>query len=295
MKRIWIFVLICIAFSIIFISVQPNTSASMHSLEGLKGDVSRGAYLARASGCIACHTDIKNGGAPLAGGAPLKTPFGTFYGPNLTTDKVHGIGSWSVDDFAKALRQGKSPEGNSYYPAFPYTFYTKLNDQDIADLWAAFKTVPANAQTAPSHDISFPFNVRSSLSIWQSLFFEQGRFNQLSIKDEKYVRGAYLVESATHCGACHTARNLVGALKNEPPFTGSQSLLEGEGNVPSITREVLREKGWTEQDLSYALKSGVKHDGDVFGGSMGEVVRDGTAFMQKSDLDAIAYYLFNRE
>ena len=106
-----------------------------------------GAYLARMAGCIACHTNTKDAGAPLAGGLALKTKFGTFYSPNLTTDKEHGIGSWTVDDFSRAVRLGVSPDDEPYYPAFPYPFYSKLSDQDIADLWAAFSDCASSCDT----------------------------------------------------------------------------------------------------------------------------------------------------
>lgn len=295
MKRTLLFILGTGAALAIGWNSMNNAAIDEYSLQELTGDVSRGAYMARASGCIACHTDVENGGAPLAGGPPLKTPFGTFYAPNLTTDSSHGIGNWTVDDFAKALRAGKNPKGDSYYPAFPYTFYTKLTDQDIADLWVAFKTVPAVDKPAPDHELGFPFNIRSGLPVWQNLFFDQGRFVPESGQSEKYNRGAYLVESATHCAACHSERNVFGALDVDNPFTGSKSLLEGEGRVPAITPQALLDKGWTENDLAYALKSGLKHDGDAFGSSMGEVVRGGTSFMRKQDLNAIAYYLMHRK
>jgi mono/diheme cytochrome c family protein len=271
-----------------------SDSAIGPSLKNLKGDVNRGAYLARASGCIACHTDVSNGGAPLAGGAPLITPFGTFYAPNLTTDKVHGIGSWDVDDFGRALRYGKNPQGEGYYPAFPYTFYTKLSDQDIADLWSAFQTVPAIAEPAADHQLRFPFDQRAGLTLWQALFFTEQRYQHDPEQSEAFNRGAYLVEAAAHCAACHSSRNLFGALDQDKLYAGAESMLEGEGNVPPITQQALRDKGWSEVDLAYALKSGLKHDGDAFGGSMGEVVRDGTSFMQQEDLEAIAHYLMNR-
>ena len=259
------------------------------------GDVNRGAYLARASGCIACHTATDAGGKALAGGAALDTPFGTFYAPNLTTDQEQGIGAWTLQQFATALRQGTSPDGQPYYPAFPYSFYSKLTDQDVADLWAAFQTVPAVAQSAPEHKLNFPFNLRFGLNIWQSLFFDQTGFTVTESTDPQYARGEYLVESVTHCAACHTPRNLFGALQQQQQFFGSQSLLQGEGNIPAITADHLKQAGWSQSDLAYALRSGIKPDGDVFGGSMTEVVKDGTAYMQKQDLQAIAYYLLNRK
>lgn len=259
------------------------------------GDVARGAYLARTSGCIACHTRTDDGGAPLAGGPGLETPFGTFYAPNLTTDVEHGIGSWTLEQFASALRKGISPEGLPYYPAFPYSFYTGLSDQDIADLWAAFQTVPAVADSVPEHELSFPFSQRNGLYLWQTMFFAKGRLNGSASTDEKYRRGEYLVESAAHCAACHTPRNLLGGLERDRDYTGSVSMLQSEGLIPAITPRALTEAGWSVKDLAWALQSGIKPDGDVFGGSMGEVVRDGTAYLRPGDLEAMAHYLLNRK
>lgn len=296
MKRIlfYTFTLIALATTS-WVSFPLFANIDKAKLNADAGNVARGAYLARASGCIACHTNVEAGGPALAGGAPLKTPFGTFYAPNLTTDKEFGIGNWSLGNFATALRHGTSPEGKPYYPAFPYDFYTKLSDQDIADLWAAFQTVPPVNQVSTPHELSFPFSVRDGLNLWQNLFFEEGRYTPAEIKDEQFNRGKYLVESAAHCAACHSPRNLFGALDKDQSFSGTKSMLEGEGSIPAITPDALKTAGWTQSDLSYALKSGIKADGDVFGGSMGEVVRDGTAFLQKQDLDAIAYYLLNRK
>jgi len=257
------------------------------------GDVSRGAYLARAGGCIACHTDRKGGGAALAGGAALKTEFGTFYPPNLTTDVETGIGGWSQEQFATALRHGLSPSGEPYYPAFPYEFYTRLSDQDIADLWAAFQTVPPVTQNSPEHQLAFPFNLRRGVYLWQSMFLGEQRFTSQPDKDERYNRGKFLVESVTHCAACHSPRNLLGALDDSALFSGGVAEA-GDGAVPPITATALTDAGWSEVDLGYALKTGVKADGDVFGGSMAEVVREGTAYLQQQDLNAIAYYLLNR-
>lgn len=263
------------------------------------GDVARGAYLARASGCIACHTRIDDSGAPLAGGPALETPFGSFYAPNLTTDPEHGIGGWTLEQFATALRKGISPEGKPYYPAFPYSFYTGLSDQDIADLWAAFKTVPAVSESAPEHAVAFPFNQRNGLYLWQQLFFTEGGLGVSTGVDKgknvMYRRGEYLVESAAHCAACHTPRNLLGGLKRDQDYSGSASMLQGEGQIPAITPQALTEAGWSVKDLAWALQSGIKPDGDVFGGSMGEVVRDGTAYLKQEDLEAMAYYLLNRK
>lgn len=263
-------------------------------LLGLNGNVERGAYLARMAGCIACHTNAEAGGAPLAGGVALKTDFGTFYSPNLTTDDMHGIGAWTVDEFARAVRQGVSPEGKPYYPAFPYTFYAKLSDQDVADLWAAFQTVPAVAEPSAEQAIRFPFNFRSGLKLWRALFFDARPFEPVEGRSALWNRGKYIVDGPAHCAACHTPRNLLGARQAELDLHGADGL-PGGGESPAITAEKLRERGWTVTNLSYALRSGIMPDGDVFGGAMGEVVRDGTAFLSNEDLTAIATYLLDKE
>lgn len=273
----------------------PLLAPSVEPLQAETGNVSRGAYLARASGCIACHTDVEGKGKPLAGGPPLKTPFGDFIAPNLTTDSEYGIGNWTVEQFARAVRQGIAPDGSPYYPAFPYEFYQGFSDQDIADLWAAFKTVPPVAEPSPQHRLNFPFNQRRALFLWQNLFSHNADATPEDARSERYNRGKYLVETATHCAACHSPRNLFGDLKADALYQGADSLLEGEERIPAITISTLKQNGWTETDLAYALKSGVKADGDVFGGSMAEVVKDGTAFLSQADREAIAHYLFNRD
>lgn len=258
------------------------------------GDANRGAYLARMSGCIACHTNTEKNGAPLAGGLSIKTAFGTFYSPNLTTDKEFGIGDWNVERFALAVRKGISSSGEPYYPAFPYPFYSKLTDQDIADLWAAFQTVPPVQTASKSQDMSFPFNFRSGLKLWRAAFLDQSPFISEPNKNELWNRGKYIVEGPAHCGACHTPRNFAGARQEELQLHGASDLPNG-GKSPPITPEKLQDKGWTISNLKYALKTGVLPDGDAFGGTMGEVVRDGTSFLNDDDLTAIATYLLDKD
>lgn len=259
-----------------------------------EGDVNRGAYLARMSGCIACHTDAAKGGAPLAGGLPLETDFGIFYSPNLTTDRQFGIGSWSVDQFAAAVRAGIGPSGEPYYPAFPFPFYSKFSDQDIADLWAAFQTVPPVENASKMQDLHFPFSFRPGLKLWRAMFLELSPFQPDTDKSELWNRGKFIVEGPAHCGACHTPRNIAGARQAELRLHGADGLPDG-GKSPPITASQLKGRGWTVSSLKYALKTGVLPDGDAFGGSMGEVVRDGTSFLSDADLTAIATYLLNEE
>ncbi|WP_282181960.1 c-type cytochrome [Aliiroseovarius marinus] len=266
---------------------QPPTPIS------LQGNVERGAYLARASGCIACHTDITGGGAPLAGGLRLETPFGSLYSPNLTTDPEHGIGGWTQAQFARAVREGVSPEGYAYYPAFTYPFYANFTDQEIADLWAAFQTVPPVATPSRAPEMQFPFNQRWGLKLWRAAYLESPRTEPVAGKGEIWNRGRELVEGATHCAACHTGRNFAGARNSDTEhFKGSDSLPGGE-KAPAIDHDTLIKRGWDVASLAYALRTGITPEGDAFGGTMGEVVLYGTSFLTEADRTAIATYLMD--
>ena len=267
------------------IGIEPD-------LDVLQGVPERGAYLARMAGCIACHTNTAAGGMPLAGGVTLKSDFGTFHSPNLTTHKEMGIGTWSIKDFAKAVRQGVSPQGEPYYPAFPYAFYAKLSDQDIADLWAAFQTVPPVDQVSIAQDLDFPFNIRAALKLWRGLFLDQTGFQPTKGKSEIWQRGQYIAQGPAHCAACHTPRNILGARQSGLELHGADKL-PGGGKSPAITAQALKARGWDKDSLAYALRTGLTPDGDVFGGSMGEVVRDGTAFLSLQDREAIATFLLD--
>jgi mono/diheme cytochrome c family protein len=259
----------------------------------VSGNVERGAYLARASGCIACHTNFEAGGSPLAGGVKLDTPFGTLFSANLTTDQEFGIGGWTIKEFAKAVRQGISPNGEAYYPAFTYAFYANFTDQDIADLWAAFQTVPAVPESAPSHQMAFPFNQRWGLKLWREAFLEPPHTGPVEGNDAVWNRGRELVEGATHCAACHTGRNILGARNSDDEHFAGNPSLPGGNKAPAIDHETLQSRNWTVDALAYALQTGITPSGDAFGGSMGEVVLQGTQFLTEQDRRAIATYLMD--
>lgn len=258
------------------------------------GDAERGAYLARASGCVSCHTNVAAKGLALAGGAPLDTPFGAFVPPNITPHTTAGIGDWTVQDFAKAVRQGISPEGDPYYPVFTYSFYAGFTDQDIADLWEAFRTVPPVAEAASAHGVGFPFSFRPGLKLWRAAYLDAPETDALMGTSSPWNRGRLLVEGAAHCAACHTGRTLAGGLKGSARFAGNNSL-PGGSKAPSILKADLVERGWTVANLAYALQSGLLPNGDSFGGSMAEVVAEGTSYLTDADREAIATYLLDPE
>ncbi len=260
----------------------------------LVGDVASGGYLARASGCIACHTDVKGGGRPLAGGTGFETQFGTVYAPNLTTDVEYGIGDWTLEDFAKAVRQGLSPDDIPYYPVFTYAFYQDFTDQQIADLWAAFQTVGSVNEPAPKTDLGFPFSERAGLKLWRAAFMYAPRTSPVLGQSDAWNRGRELVEGATHCAACHTDRNIAGGRKVNTGRMQGNNALPGGSKAPAITSAALAAAGWDLDNLSYALQTGITPTGDAFGGSMGEVVQMGTKFLTEEDRIAMATYLMDQ-
>ncbi len=257
------------------------------------GDVERGAYFARLAGCIACHTDFKNNGAVLGGGAPIETDFGRFYAPNITPHREDGIGSWTLNDFARSLTEGIDTDGSHLFPSFPYTFYRNLTSQDIVDLWAAVKPVPPVAGGPPPHDLDFPFGFRFTLGFWKTLFSEPEPIRPIPSKSGLWNRGRYLAQGPAHCGACHTPRNILGGRIETDRYEGGVG--PGSEKIPAITPGILRDKGWSTDDLAYALRTGIKPNGDVMGGSMNDVIRHGTQFWSDRDLDAISEYLLEAD
>lgn len=255
------------------------------------GDSKRGEIIFRAGNCTSCHTDLKNKGPLLAGGRALATPFGVFYGPNITPDPVHGIGRWSDADFTRALRRGVSPKGEHYFPVFPYTAFTGLSDRDLRDLKAYLFTLPAVAKANRPHDVSFPFNLRLGAMVWKWLYFREATFKEDPTRDAAWNRGRYLVEAAGHCAECHTQRDRLGGLKREAWLAGSRDGAEGKA-APNITPD--RDTGiggWSTADLAYFLENGTLPDGDVAGGLMAEVIEHGTGRLPAEDRRAMTAYL----
>jgi mono/diheme cytochrome c family protein len=252
-----------------------------------QGDAKRGEYLARAGGCVGCHTEDKPGATPFAGGRALKTPFGTFYGPNITPDPRAGLGRWSENDFIRAMHEGRRPDGAHYYPAFPYTSFTKIADPDLKDLWAFLRSLPPNARPSRPHELRFPFNYRFLLWGWKWLFFKPGPFAANPSQSASVNRGAYLTQALGHCGECHTPRNFLGGPKGGRALAGAK-LADG-ATASNLTPTRL--KKWSDGELRDFLQSGLTPDGDVAAETMGEVVRNTTSKLSLPDLDALIAYL----
>lgn len=253
--------------------------------------VKRGEYVFKAAGCVGCHTRQKPKGAFLAGGRRMETPFGGFYTPNITPDPTHGIGDWTFEEFVTAMREGEMRDGSVYYPAFPYASYTGMLDRDLRDLWAYLRTVPAVAEPSQPHDLSFPFNIRFSVRFWRFLYFDSARVTTDPAQSDAWNRGAYLVRAMGHCGECHTPRNLLGGLDKDRELAGNKNAPDGK-RVSNITPHPKKGIGaWSESDIIALLQDGSLPDGDFVGGSMAEVVDNGTSQLSKEDLRAIAVFL----
>ena len=254
-----------------------------------QGDAKRGEYLSKAGGCIGCHTETRKDAQPFAGGRALKTPFGTFYGPNITPDPKAGIGSWKEADFIRAMREGKRPDGANYFPAFPYSSFTRISDADLRDLWAYLRTLKPSAQPSKEHELGFFYRWRFFVTFWKWLFFDAGPLAPDPAKSEQVNRGRYLVDALGHCGECHTPRNLLGGPKKARYLGGAK--LGDDVNAPNITPTRLKKYGPAE--LKDILTSGLYPDGDVMGETMSEVVKNTTSQLTASDLDALIAYLLS--
>lgn len=258
-------------------------AASAHA----QASAERGAYLAKAAGCVGCHTEDKEGAAPYAGGRALETPFGKFYGPNITPHPENGIGRWSEQDFRRALRQGEGPGGTHLYPAFPYPSFTRITDADLRDLWAYFRNlVPSDRKNRP-HELRFPYGWRALIWGWKLLYFEPGPTAAVQGRSPEVSRGAYLVNALGHCGECHTPRNFLGGPHKERHLAGGEGP-EGK-KVPNLTPVGL--KKWSDAELKDFLAYGLTPDGDIAAKAMGEVVRNTTSQLTPQDLSALVAYL----
>lgn len=262
---------------------KPQTAT-----EDTQALLARGAYLARAGDCQACHT--ARGGADFAGGRAIRTPFGTIYAPNITPDKDTGIGTWSADDFWRALHNGKSKDGSLLYPAFPYPNYTKVTRADSDAMYAWFRTRAPVRQQNRDPELRFPFNIRPLLAGWRALFFRPGEYAANPQRDAAWNRGAYLVQGLGHCSACHTPRNMFGATQEEADLGGAMIPMLN-WYAASLTGGSEAGLGqWETTHLVDLLRTGVSMRGAV-SGPMAEVVRQSLQHLSDSDLRAMAAYL----
>ena len=266
----------------------PPEKAGATPTAGGSEQAIRGEYLARVGDCYACHT--VRGGAPYAGGLEIRTPFGNLYTPNITADPETGIGKWTADEFWAALHEGKGRDGSFLYPAFPYTNYTKVTRADSDAMYAYFQSVKPVRQANRPHEMGFPFNKRELLAGWRTLYFKPGEYKDDPAQSKEWNRGAYLVEGLGHCNACHSSRNILGAVTKDEDYSGGLIPLQN-WYAPSLTSS--RETGigsWEVSEIVDLLRTGVSPRGAVFG-PMAAVVYYSLQELTVGDLTAMATYL----
>ncbi|KPF46718.1 cytochrome c [Rhizobium sp. AAP43] len=255
-------------------------------------DLAHGREVFFAGGCTSCHAPAGATGDArlvLSGGAPLKSDFGTFHAPNISSDPEKGIGAWTLAEFGDAMTRGVGRNGEHLYPSFPYGSYARMTPADINDLYGFMKTLPGSDVEAPAHELGFPFNQRLALGGWKFLFFNAAPRVELADASDMVKRGQYLVEGPGHCGECHTPRNALGGFQSGKWLAGGPNP-EGEGMIPNITPASKSMGSWSEGDIVTYLETGFTPDYDSVGGSMVEVQKN-MAELKASDREAIAAYL----
>ncbi len=276
-KRVF-FLNAALAFSALSFQAQAQDDVSL---------IKKGEYLARLGDCMACHT-VK-GKPDYAGGLAIESDLGTIYSTNITPDKEHGIGNYTEEQFANAVRKGVLPDGTRLYPAMPYPDYAKITDEDIHALYAYFmQGVKASSEQPAETDLSFPFNQRWGMRFWNLFFTSDKPFQPIGGASEQVNRGAYIVESLGHCGSCHTPR---GIGMQEKALDSSEAKFLAGGNlngweVPSL-RGLPR---WSNEEIVDYLETG-RNDKAAVGGEMTAVIEHSTSHMTRDDLQAVAAYL----
>jgi mono/diheme cytochrome c family protein len=267
---------------------RPRYSAEDWEKLGLAGDAAAGRLVFFAGGCESCHKSPgQDDPLKLGGGLELKTPFGSFYPPNISSDPVNGIGAWRPVDVANALLSGVSPDGRHFYPAFPYASYQRMTPKDVADLAAFLHTLPAVKGKAPANALVFPFSIRRAVGLWKLLYFDNAPLRPDPGQSEQWNRGRYLVEGPGHCGECHTPRGFLGEMEQSKALSGAP-LPDGHGKSANLRGGDFLT--WTDADIVEALTSGFTPSGDVLGSGMTAVVGN-LAKLPDSDREAIAVYL----
>ncbi len=248
--------------------------------------VAKGEKLADAGYCLTCHTPPK--GKPYAGGLPMVTAFGTIYSTNITPDPATGIGNWSLEAFTRAMREGVARDGSHLFPAFPYDHFTQVSDDDVKALYAFMMTRPAVAQTEPANTVPFPLNVRLLQAGWKLLYFKEGRYQPVAGQSAEWNHGAYLAEGLSHCSACHTPRNALGAEKKDAHFAGAS--IDG-WLAPALTAANTAPVPWSAGEVHDYLRNGGTAYHGVAAGPMSDVVHQGYALLDDADVNAVALYI----
>jgi mono/diheme cytochrome c family protein len=236
---------------------RAQTIPSTEMVADYKPNIENGKVIFNAGNCTACHmTPGQEDRTQLAGGLKMVSPFGTFYTPNISSDKVAGIGGWTELEFVNAMKRGTGRKGEHLYPAFPYASYSLLKTSDVRDLHAYMLTLPASSTPSKPHELKFPFSIRLAVGGWKFLYFKPTEFVADTTKSPAWNRGRYLAEGPAHCAECHSPRNALGGLEPGKEYVGAPNLEAGGRFANNITPSKDGIGDWTAQDMADFLKSG---------------------------------------
>lgn len=274
-----------------------HPSRDLPQLQG--ADLENGRKVFVASHCATCHTTPgQDNVTVLGGGRALDTQFGIFHMPNISPDKTHGIGNWTLAEFDRALRQGVGPgglwpDGRNLYPAFPYTSYQRLKGEDVRDLYAYIMTLPPQQTAVREHEMKFPFNIRRGVGIWRLAFLDGKPFKPgavpAGVDAATYHQGEYLVEAAGHCAECHSPRTIAGNVPSKMRYAGGPNT-DGTGWFPNITPDETGIGYWSAASIANYLHTGVSPIGRTAAGDMGEVIQN-TSQLPLKDVQAMTLYI----
>jgi mono/diheme cytochrome c family protein len=256
-------------------------------------ELQHGAWLYRVADCVGCHSPPYADATHLGGGRILPTVFGTFYAPNISPHPEHGIGRWTEEDFFRAMRHGRAPDGHAYWPTFPYMAYTQLTDDDLRALWAYLRSQPPVAGVTPPHELAKGYRSPGLLGLWRMLAFRPGPPPEEPDRDATWHRGRYLVHAVAYCDQCHTPRTSTGLLRQRHLMAGGENPAKGQLH-PNLTPHPEAGIGrWSAEELARFLETGVKPDGSLTDPDqmMLEKIRDSSAWLSEEDRLAIAAYL----
>lgn len=259
LKRILIIAAVVIVVGVaagLFITAPQKLPASEFAAD-YKPNVENGKVIFNAGNCSACHmTPGQDDRTQLAGGLKMASPFGTFFTPNISSDKQNGIGGWTEVQFANAMKRGTGKNGEHLYPAFPYASYSLLKTSDVRDLFAYLQTLPASPTPNKPHDMKFPFNIRLAVGGWKFLYFKPHEFVADPKQSAEWNRGAYLTEGPAHCAECHSPRNALGGMEAGKEYSGAPNLEAGGRFAVNITPSKDGIGDWSAEEIAEFLKSG---------------------------------------
>ena len=288
-KLVMLVVVLALIGAVAFWYITALQRVAASALAAYTPNLDNGKTMFLGGGCASCHaTPKQEDKTRLGGGLGLKSPFGTFFTPNISPDRRDGIGGWSEADFVTAMWKGTAPDGSHYYPAFPYTSYQRMKLEDVRDLFAYLKTLPPVEGKPRDHDLPFYLKIRRLLGGWNFLFLDGQPFKPDPSKSEEWNRGAYLVNGPGHCAECHSPRNVLGAIVAGERFAGGPDPEGGDGWIPNITPAGIGD--YSQRDIERILETGDMPNGDSVGGAMTAVV-DNISKISAADRGAIALYL----